>query len=189
MGQERKEEPRELTQLVRELCPNYGDDEDDQDELERIADQSKPTRILHRGPLTEDEKSDVVNWMVQRIRCLARIPEERAPTELEMFVATTMMLCLIVIIDNPKRPDDDGAAFFDLSEIAVSMDIILITPSAGRAFVRKVSHELAQRLMIAEVAAEVFWASEVHIEGPGWDNERERHKLAVRVEDRLVCEE
>jgi hypothetical protein len=186
MGKGRKAEPYELVQLVRERCPDYDDNEDDLDELERFPDQSKPTRILWRGPLTEDEQADVVNWIIQRIRCLARIPVHRAPTELEMFVAATMMLCLIRIIDTPPRPEDEGAAFFDMSELSVSMDIILISRCSGLAYVRKVAHELAQRLMITEVASEIFWASEVCIEDPGWDNVRERHKLAWRAEEGLI---
>ena len=52
--------PDELALLVREKCPGYDDEDDDFGELERIADQSMPTRILRRGPLTEDEKEDVI---------------------------------------------------------------------------------------------------------------------------------
>jgi hypothetical protein len=190
MEEGRRVEPYELDLIVREQSADYGLDEDDDEGFERIPDQSKPTRTLWRDPLTEDEKTDSVNWMIQRIRCLARIPEGRPPTQVEMVTAAAMMMCLIWIIDNPAPSDEEGAeesaAYFDLSVIAVGMDVICIAPSNGLAYVRQVAHELAHRLMIAEVAAELFWAAEVCIEAPGWDNERERHKLARRVEDGLM---
>ena len=191
MGISRRVEPHERELLVREQCPGYlGDDDDDfEDSLERFADQSLYTRILHRGPLTDEEKDDVVAWMIQRIRCLARIPEDRPPTEWEMYRAAIMMMCMIVVLDNPVRPDSDGAAYFDLSEIGVALDMIFITPRSGRDYIRKVGHELAQRLQINEVAQEVFYAAEVCIEAPGWDNGRERHKLSMRVENGLMVGE
>lgn len=190
MAKGRHVEPQEYTQIVRESCPDFRPfDDEDEDDQEGIPDQSEPTRTLVRGPLTGDEATDIVNWMMQRIRCAARIPEGRAPTDWELGVAATVMQTMIWVIDlppNPENPDEEGAAYVDMSALATLMDIIFVTPAKGKGYVRMLIHELAQRLMIAEVAREIFWAVEVRIEAPGWDNGRERHKLATRVEDGLM---
>ncbi|WP_395140331.1 hypothetical protein [Armatimonas sp.] len=172
----------ERSLIVREKCP------ESYECLECSRDQSKPTRILSRGPLDEEEKEEVVIWMVQRIRSQARLPAGRLPTTWEMQRAAAVMMCLIVEVD--VGSDEDGAGWISQEEIATALDLILITPTRSqRRYVRKIAHELAQHLMITEVAAEVFWAAEVRIEGNGWDNERERHKLALKVEELVMCAE
>lgn len=193
MERGRRLQSDEWDHLVREPMPGYGSDDDDDgpDDEGFARNQAEPTRVLIRGPLSDDERELIVLWMIHRIRAVARIPEEREPTEWEMVVAATSMQCLIWMLDPPPvfedgSPGPDGAAFVDMSALAALIDIILISPCSGRRYVRKVIHELAHRLMVTEVAREVFWAVEVRIEAPGWDCDRERHKLALRVEERLM---
>ena len=190
MAKGRHVEPHEYTQIVRESCPDFRPFDDEDDPL-GVYSQSEPTRILVRDPLTDNEKTDIVNWMMQRIRCAARIPEGRAPTSLELCVAAAVMQTMIWTLEmppNPENPDEECAAYLDMTALATLMDIILVTPAKGKQYVRMLLHELSHRLMVTEVPRELFWSVEVRIEAPGWDNGRERHKLARRVEDGLMRE-
>jgi hypothetical protein len=195
MGKGRQIQPHEFTQIVRESSPSLVLDADE----EEGYDQAQPTRILVRGPLTDEEKDEIVAWMIQRIRCLARIHEGRPPTELELCIGAALMQCYIWTVDMPKKPegprnlddditddDDYGVVYVDLVALAVLVDLILVRPAEGKQHVYNICRELAQRLMQVEVPQELFWAVEVRIEAHGWDNDRERLKLAERVASGLM---
>lgn len=169
-GAWRKITPQDYPNIVREVVP-----------------EKKVPSVLHRGPLTRQEEEDIAQWMAQRVRGLTRIPKGRAPTTWEIERSAALMMCLIRIVD--ADANEDGGAWIGEDEIAAVLGIIVMTPTPNRhRYARKIAHELAHRLMVAEVARELFGVDEVHIEGCGCSNERVRQRMARRVEDILFSD-
>lgn len=134
--------------------------------------------------LSLTEKHRAMRWMAQQIQEAAgRIDGENGDTPLnewEAHLAAARLSLQMVQIMTEKG--EQGAAFFDEEENATFQSMILESRGlCGRRRARHLVHETAHYLMRHRVAPEIYRADAVIVTHE--DADRERHRLACRVED------